>query len=175
MAIKDEPEVAKQEATTSETPPVETQPEGPSAEAPIAKTSPLPPAWIALLYFAGLVVLFVGQAFVDDGGSLTYVREHAAVLWQVPLSVALQAAYFAVLGILAVLPGMRERRWGRIINIASRAAFRGDTPEYMTYAASKAGLVALTWFSVTLPIVNLERNPVLASFTGAESVNSPST
>lgn len=26
------------------------------------------------------------------------------------------------------------------------------------------GLVALTWFSVTLPIVNLERNPVLASF-----------
>jgi hypothetical protein len=26
------------------------------------------------------------------------------------------------------------------------------------------GLVALTWFSITLPIVNLERNPVLASF-----------
>jgi NAD(P)-dependent dehydrogenase (short-subunit alcohol dehydrogenase family) len=33
---------------------------------------------------------------------------------------------------------------GRIINIASRAAFRGDTPDYMTYAASKGGLVALT-------------------------------
>ena len=33
---------------------------------------------------------------------------------------------------------------GRIVNIASRAAFRGDTPEYMAYAASKAGLVALT-------------------------------
>lgn len=33
---------------------------------------------------------------------------------------------------------------GRIISIASRAAFRGDTPDYMTYAASKAGLVALT-------------------------------
>lgn len=38
----------------------------------------------------------------------------------------------------------RTRGGGRIINIASRAAFRGDTPEYMTYAASKAGLVALT-------------------------------
>ena len=37
-----------------------------------------------------------------------------------------------------------ERGAGRIINIASRAAFRGDTPEYMTYAASKAGMVALT-------------------------------
>jgi NAD(P)-dependent dehydrogenase (short-subunit alcohol dehydrogenase family) len=33
---------------------------------------------------------------------------------------------------------------GRIINMASRAAFRGDVPEYMTYAASKAALVALT-------------------------------
>jgi NAD(P)-dependent dehydrogenase (short-subunit alcohol dehydrogenase family) len=33
---------------------------------------------------------------------------------------------------------------GRIVSIASRAAFRGDTPDYMTYAASKAGLVALT-------------------------------
>jgi 3-oxoacyl-[acyl-carrier protein] reductase len=33
---------------------------------------------------------------------------------------------------------------GRIINIASRAAFRGDTAEYMTYAASKGGVVSLT-------------------------------
>jgi 3-oxoacyl-[acyl-carrier protein] reductase len=32
---------------------------------------------------------------------------------------------------------------GRIINIASRAAFRGDTPNYLAYAASKAGMVAL--------------------------------
>lgn len=33
---------------------------------------------------------------------------------------------------------------GRIINISSRAAFRGDQPAYLAYAASKAGLVALT-------------------------------
>lgn len=38
----------------------------------------------------------------------------------------------------------QERDGGRIINIASRAAFRGDTPDYMAYAASKAGVVALT-------------------------------
>jgi len=31
-----------------------------------------------------------------------------------------------------------------IINIASRASYRGDTQEYAAYAASKAGLVALT-------------------------------
>lgn len=33
---------------------------------------------------------------------------------------------------------------GRIINIASRAAFRGDTIDYMAYAASKGGVVSLT-------------------------------
>lgn len=39
---------------------------------------------------------------------------------------------------------LKRNSAGRIINISSRAAFRGDTAEYMAYAASKAGLVALT-------------------------------
>lgn len=38
----------------------------------------------------------------------------------------------------------RTPQGGRIISIASRAAFRGDTPDYMSYAASKAALVAFT-------------------------------
>jgi NAD(P)-dependent dehydrogenase (short-subunit alcohol dehydrogenase family) len=38
----------------------------------------------------------------------------------------------------------RTHSGGRIINVASRAAFRGDTLDYMAYAASKGGLVALT-------------------------------
>ncbi|MDF9800707.1 3-oxoacyl-[acyl-carrier protein] reductase [Catalinimonas alkaloidigena] len=33
---------------------------------------------------------------------------------------------------------------GRIINISSRAAFRGDTADFLAYAASKGGVVALT-------------------------------
>ncbi len=37
-----------------------------------------------------------------------------------------------------------EQGGGRIINVASRAAFRGDTADYMAYAASKGGVVALT-------------------------------
>lgn len=37
-----------------------------------------------------------------------------------------------------------ERGGGRIINISSRAAFRGDSPDYLAYAASKGGMVALT-------------------------------
>lgn len=38
----------------------------------------------------------------------------------------------------------KARGGGRIVNIASRAAFRGDTPDYLAYAASKAAVVALT-------------------------------
>lgn len=33
---------------------------------------------------------------------------------------------------------------GRLINISSRAAYRGDTGEYASYAASKGGMVAFT-------------------------------
>ena len=38
----------------------------------------------------------------------------------------------------------KKNKGGKIINIASRAAFRGDTEDYLAYAASKGGLVSLT-------------------------------
>jgi 3-oxoacyl-[acyl-carrier protein] reductase len=39
---------------------------------------------------------------------------------------------------------IQNNKKGIIINISSRAAYRGDTPEYAAYAASKGGLVAFT-------------------------------
>ena len=50
----------------------------------------------------------------------------------------------------AILCRRAVRHWqdraspGRIINIASRAAYRGDSPQHWHYAASKAGMVAMT-------------------------------
>lgn len=38
----------------------------------------------------------------------------------------------------------RRHGGGTILNVASRAAFRGDDADYMHYAASKAGIVAVT-------------------------------
>lgn len=38
----------------------------------------------------------------------------------------------------------RNTGGGRIVNVASRAAFRGDTPDGLHYAASKGAVVALT-------------------------------
>jgi 3-oxoacyl-[acyl-carrier protein] reductase len=44
----------------------------------------------------------------------------------------------------AVLPGMRARQWGRIINISSVGARMGSGSVSVAYAAAKAGLEGLT-------------------------------
>ncbi len=61
--------------------------------------------------------------------------------WDLTMAVNLRAV--ELLSRLAI-DHFQQHEGGRIINIASRAAFRGDTPEYMSYAASKGGVVALT-------------------------------
>jgi NAD(P)-dependent dehydrogenase (short-subunit alcohol dehydrogenase family) len=61
--------------------------------------------------------------------------------WQRTQQVNLVAA--AELCRLAVLH-FRERGGGRIVNVASRAAYRGDSPDHWHYAASKGGMVAMT-------------------------------
>jgi NAD(P)-dependent dehydrogenase (short-subunit alcohol dehydrogenase family) len=61
--------------------------------------------------------------------------------WQRTQQVNLVAA--AELCRLAVLH-FRARGGGRIVNVASRAAYRGDSPDHWHYAASKGGMVAMT-------------------------------
>ncbi len=60
--------------------------------------------------------------------------------WDEVLAVNLKSVFLAT---QAVLPGMREKRWGRIINVSSVAAQTGGVigPHY---AASKAGIHGLT-------------------------------
>ena len=45
------------------------------------------------------LLLFIGQMLVNRDGSLAYARDNAEVLWQVPLAVAVLAAYYASLGV----------------------------------------------------------------------------
>ncbi len=61
--------------------------------------------------------------------------------WDQTLNVNLKAP--ALLSQLAV-EHFRSRGGGRIVSVSSRAAFRGDTVDYLAYAASKAGIVAFT-------------------------------
>lgn len=62
--------------------------------------------------------------------------------WNRTIQVNLTAS--AELCRLAVLHWQTTCAGGRIVNIASRAAHRGDSPDHWHYAASKAGMVAMT-------------------------------
>jgi NAD(P)-dependent dehydrogenase (short-subunit alcohol dehydrogenase family) len=65
---------------------------------------------------------------------------HPDPLWDAVIATNLTGCYRMI---KLALPGMIERRWGRIVNIASTAANVGakDNP---AYCASKAGLLGLT-------------------------------
>lgn len=60
--------------------------------------------------------------------------------WQRTIGVNLTGAYLMC---RAVVPGMREQGWGRIVNVASIAGKEGN-PNLAAYSASKAGLICLT-------------------------------
>ena len=62
--------------------------------------------------------------------------------WERTMRVNLTAS--AELCRLAVLHWQARGVGGRIVNVASRAAYRGDSPAHWHYAASKAGMVAMT-------------------------------
>ncbi|NCV73943.1 MAG: SDR family oxidoreductase [Actinobacteria bacterium] len=44
----------------------------------------------------------------------------------------------------SVLPGMREKKWGRIINVSSQVALTGSA-NHAHYSAAKSGLLGLTY------------------------------
>ncbi len=54
------------------------------------------------------VLLYIGQMLVNEDGSLTYVGDHVDVLWQVPLSVAILALYYAVVSV--AVASLTDRR-----------------------------------------------------------------
>jgi len=60
--------------------------------------------------------------------------------WDRVMAVNLKSAFLVT---QAVLPAMRKRRWGRIINISSVAAQTGGITGPV-YVASKAGMIGLT-------------------------------
>ena len=62
--------------------------------------------------------------------------------WERTMAINLTAS--AQLCRLAILHWQALGQEGRIINVASRAAYRGDSPAHWHYAASKGGMVSMT-------------------------------
>jgi 3-oxoacyl-[acyl-carrier protein] reductase len=85
----------------------------------------------------GAVQILVNNAGIARPQPIHEIRKKD---WDELIAVNLTSAFLVT---QAVLPGMREKRWGRIVNMSSVAAQVGGVvgPHY---AASKAGMIGLT-------------------------------
>jgi 3-oxoacyl-[acyl-carrier protein] reductase len=86
--------------------------------------------------FGGIDVL-VNNAGIDTSAA---VVDMALEVWDRMIAVNLRSVFLCT---QAVLPGMIDRGWGRIINIASQLAQKG-APDMAHYAAAKAGVIGFT-------------------------------
>jgi NAD(P)-dependent dehydrogenase (short-subunit alcohol dehydrogenase family) len=97
--------------------------------------------WTAVQQQFGKVDALINNAGICMSSPLDNSTDQWVSDWNQTMAVNLTAA-----GVLsrAAIAHFRAHGGGRIVNVASRAAFRGDQPDYLAYAASKAGMVALT-------------------------------
>lgn len=90
----------------------------------------------------GSVEILINNAAVAISAPMDLPEKEWLEKWNQTMMVNLTSP--AILCRKAIEHFIKRKASGRIINISSRAAFRGDQQEYMAYAASKAGLVSLT-------------------------------
>ena len=81
--------------------------------------------------------ILVNNAGIAESATLVNTTDE---LWHSHLAINLSGTFYCT---RAALPAMLEKRWGRIINIASIAAKTG-APYIAAYAASKHGVLGLT-------------------------------
>jgi 3-oxoacyl-[acyl-carrier protein] reductase len=81
-------------------------------------------------------VLVNNAGFTKDGLAAKY----GTATWDTTMSVNLRGPFLCS---RRALPAMLKARWGRIVNVASVAALRGNAGQ-TAYTASKAGLAMLT-------------------------------
>lgn len=110
------------------------------------------------------------DALVNNAGIVNNIAPLAKMRqesWQNEIDVNLTGPFNMI---RAVIDGMAERGWGRIVNISSAAA-RGGLHNQVGYAATKAGLLGLT-SNVTVEYASrgITCNAVLPGVIGTENV-----
>jgi 3-oxoacyl-[acyl-carrier protein] reductase len=108
-----------------------------AARADVGDEAEVERAFARLREALGAVDILVNNAGI---ATVSRLEDMATALWDEMLRVNLRSVFLCT---RAVLPAMRARRWGRIINISSQLAHKGG--EGMAhYAAAKAGILGLT-------------------------------
>jgi NAD(P)-dependent dehydrogenase (short-subunit alcohol dehydrogenase family) len=96
----------------------------------------------ALEVLDGRIDVLVNNAGVFEPVAVDAPLDEWQAGWARTMQINLQAA--ADLSRAAILHFRERGEGGRIVNVASRAAYRGDSPAHWHYAASKAGMIGMT-------------------------------
>ncbi len=108
----------------------------------LADPASINPIWDqALEALDGRIDVLVNNAGIYEGVADDASDEQWRTTWDRTMQINLRAA--ADLCRQAV-GHFRHQGGGRIVNVASRAAFRGDSPAHWHYAASKSALIGMT-------------------------------
>ncbi len=112
-----------------------------TVQADLAEEASVPRLWHEALAWKGRI-----DVLINNAGIAPTVRiDDDLDVWHRAWADVLRVNLLAAADLCReAIPHFVERGGGIIVNVASRAAFRGDQPDMMHYAASKAGMVALT-------------------------------
>jgi len=113
-----------------------------SADADLSDPGGAERLWEAAIARFGRIDALINNAGVFEPVAVDATLDDWHAGWARTMQINLQAS--ADLCRRAILHWRERGTGGRIVNIASRAAYRGDSPAHWHYAASKAGMVGMT-------------------------------
>jgi NAD(P)-dependent dehydrogenase (short-subunit alcohol dehydrogenase family) len=88
----------------------------------------------------GRLDILVNNAGAPQGADRNEIEDVPVAAWDETMAVNAKGTFLMA---RAAVPAMREARWGRIVNVSSKAASRPGAKR-ATYAASKAAIVGFT-------------------------------
>jgi 3-oxoacyl-[acyl-carrier protein] reductase len=109
--------------------------------ADLAEPASAEPLWRDALAWRDRVDVLVNNAGIYEPASVDGDQDAFVASWNRTLAVCLVSPAALC---RAAIHSFRAAGGGIIVNLASRAAFRGEDPDYWHYAAAKAGIVAMT-------------------------------